>query len=298
MTTPVPLRALTRDQLAALAERYAEEVRTGCFALGEAAPGDRWHTRLHRDDQVDVWLISWPTSLNTELHDHGGSAGSFAVVSGELTEEVWTGCGMETRTWRAGETARFGPAYVHDVRNDLEDPAVSVHAYSPPLTQMHYYDIEDGELRRLATSWTDDPETVAPTYASVEHMLETARSTITRFTPQEAVAELAAGAHLVDIRPAFQRESDGVVPGAVLVERNHLEWRLHPTSDARLPFVTPGQKWIVLCNEGYTSSLAAASLVSLGIQAADVVGGIQAWKAAGLPVAIPGEPSASATRSA
>jgi rhodanese-related sulfurtransferase len=88
----------------------------------------------------------------------------------------------------------------------------------------------------------------------------------------------------VDIRPAWQRGEDGEVPGSLVVERNHLEWRLHPGSDARLPQAKVGTRWIVLCREGYASSLAAASLVSLGLPATDVDGGILAWRAAGLPV--------------
>lgn len=286
MTSPVPIRALSRDQLGALVERYAEQVRQGCIEV-ESAEDERWHVRLHRDDFADVWVISWPKNLNTELHDHGGSSGVFSVVEGVLTEEVWTGESLQSRTWSAGTTARFGPAYVHDVRNDRDEVAVSVHAYSPPLSQMHYYDIEDGELRRMATSWTDDPEAPAPAYASVEEMLGAARSTITRYTPVEAAAEIAAGAQLVDIRPAWQREIDGEVPGAIVIERNHLEWRVHPASDARLSIAVPGQRWIVMCTEGYTSSLAAASLVSLGVQAADIEGGVRAWTAAGLPT-VPG----------
>ena len=297
MTTPVPLRALSRDQLAALAERYADDVRRGCFEIGAGA-GERWHVRIHRDELVDVWLIAWPTSLNTELHDHGGSSGVFTVAQGVLTEDVWNGERLTSRTWHSGQTARFGPAYVHDVRNDRDQIAVSVHAYSPPLTRMNYYDIEDGEMRRLATSWTDDPETAAPEFSSVDDMLSAARATITRFTPQEAAAELSNGAHLVDIRPAWQRERDGEVPGAVIVERNHLEWRLHPESDARLSSVRPGQRWIVICTEGYTSSLAAASLVSLGLQAADIDGGIHAWAAAGLPVVAGPTPVEQVVRSA
>ena len=227
MTSTVSIPALTRDQLGALAERYAEQVRQGCFEVG-ASEGGRWHVRLHHDELADVWLIAWPQNLNTELHDHGGSSGVFTVVEGVLTEEVWTGETLRSRAWTSGETARFGPAYVHDVRNDRDDVALSVHAYSPPLSQMHYYDVEDGELYRLATSWTDDPETVAPAFSSVDDMLAVARSAITRYTPVEAAAELATGAHLVDIRPAWQRELDGEVPGSVVIERNHLEWRLQP----------------------------------------------------------------------
>ncbi|MFT4085741.1 MAG: rhodanese-like domain-containing protein [Gordonia sp. (in: high G+C Gram-positive bacteria)] len=121
-------------------------------------------------------------------------------------------------------------------------------------------------------------------------MLAASRAGIVRYRPHEAAAELARGALLVDIRPAWQREADGEIPGALVVERNHLEWRLHPGSDARLPHARPGQRWIVVCTEGYTSSLAAASLVSLGIQAADIDGGVRAWAAAGLPTVGGGTP--------
>jgi rhodanese-related sulfurtransferase len=77
--------------------------------------------------------------------------------------------------------------------------------------------------------------------------------------------------------------ADGEIPGSVVIERNHLEWRLHPGSGASLPLATDEQEWIVLCTEGYTSSLAAASLRSLGLDATDIVGGIHAWRRAGLP---------------
>ena len=95
------------------------------------------------------------------------------------------------------------------------------------------------------------------------------------------------GAMIVDIRPAWQREAAGEVPGSLIVERNHLEWRLHPTSDARIPLADTTERWVVYCTEGYTSSLATAALVSLGLDASDLIGGIHAWRAAGLPT-VPG----------
>lgn len=122
------------------------------------------------------------------------------------------------------------------------------------------------------------------TYASVDELLASARGDLERLDPLEAQARVAGGAIIVDIRPAWQRELDGEIPGSIIVERNHLEWRLHPSSGANLSVATPGQAWIVVCTEGYTSSLAAAALVSLGLPASDVVGGIHAWRAAGLPV--------------
>ena len=120
-------------------------------------------------------------------------------------------------------------------------------------------------------------------FGSVEELLADARSRLRRLIPTEAAAAVATGAWLVDIRPAWQRGRDGEVPGALICERNHLEWRLHPGSPARVPLARPGQRWIVLCAEGYTSSLAADALNSLGVPATDVVGGFAAWGGAGLP---------------
>ena len=121
---------------------------------------------------------------------------------------------------------------------------------------------------------------------SVEEMLARARARLSRLTPRQAHRAVAGGALLVDIRPAWQRASEGEVPGALLVERNHLEWRFDPECTARLPQATGYDvQVIVLCSEGYTSSLAADSLRSLGLRrATDVIGGFHAWAAAGLPV--------------
>jgi rhodanese-related sulfurtransferase len=121
-------------------------------------------------------------------------------------------------------------------------------------------------------------------FDSVDALLEDARARLNRLGPDEVAQAVAAGARLVDIRPAWQRAVAGEIDGSLIVERNHLEWRLHPSSPARLPWAQPGQRWIVVCAEGYTSSLAAAALVSLGIPATDLIGGIEAWRAAGLPL--------------
>jgi rhodanese-related sulfurtransferase len=120
---------------------------------------------------------------------------------------------------------------------------------------------------------------------SIDDLLAVARTRIARVTPHEAVDRIAAGALLVDIRPAAQRRQEGEVPGALVVERNVLEWRFDPSSDARLPEATGYDlEVIVLCSEGYTSSLAADALRSLGLwRSADVIGGFRAWAAASLP---------------
>lgn len=130
------------------------------------------------------------------------------------------------------------------------------------------------------------PSTGRPPGArSIDELLAEARSRLTRLSPTDAATRVADGALLVDIRPAAQRRQEGEVPGALVVERNVLEWRFDPASDARLPEATGYDvEVVVLCSEGYTSSLAADALRSLGLaRATDVVGGYRAWVAAGLP---------------
>ena len=120
----------------------------------------------------------------------------------------------------------------------------------------------------------------------IDRVLDDARTRLSRLAADEVPAALARGAVLVDIRPQAQRDHEGDVPAALVIERNVLEWRCDPTSDARLPeAVDDDVEWVVLCSEGYTSSLAAASLVELGLhKATDVVGGYHALKAEGVLV--------------
>ena len=125
-----------------------------------------------------------------------------------------------------------------------------------------------------------------PGSAGIDEILAAARARLRRLGPHEVRAATARGAILVDIRPAAQRAEFGEIPGAVVIERNVLEWRLDPRSDARLPVADRYDlDVIVTCQEGYTSSLAAASLQDLGLsRATDLAGGFAAWEAAGLPV--------------
>ncbi len=121
---------------------------------------------------------------------------------------------------------------------------------------------------------------------SIHEILAAARSRLNRLNPAQARRAIQDGALLVDIRPEAQRRSEGRVPGALIVERNVLEWRFDPRSEARLPQATGyHQRVIVMCSRGYTSSLAAASLQDLGLRyATDLDGGFHAWADAGLPV--------------
>jgi rhodanese-related sulfurtransferase len=119
---------------------------------------------------------------------------------------------------------------------------------------------------------------------SIDDILAAARAGLRRVDVHEAQAATGAGGLIVDIRPVEQRRRDGEVPGALVVDRNVLEWRLDPSSDHRIPAAArPDHLIMVLCNEGYASSLAAATLRELGLDATDVDGGFQAWRAAGLP---------------
>ena len=118
----------------------------------------------------------------------------------------------------------------------------------------------------------------------IDAILDAARAKLDRIEARDVPAALKRGALLVDIRPAAQRAREGDVAAALVIERNVLEWRCDPTSDARLPeAVGDDVEWLVLCSEGYTSSLAAAALRDLGLhRASDVVGGYQALKSAGV----------------
>jgi len=120
--------------------------------------------------------------------------------------------------------------------------------------------------------------------SSVDTFLDKARSGLSRVDPQEADRLRHQGALLIDIRPHADRAAEGEIPGALPVERIHLEWRLSPDSEWRLPGVTADSLVIVFCNEGYASSLAARDLRLLGLpRATDLVGGYRAWAGAGLP---------------
>lgn len=124
----------------------------------------------------------------------------------------------------------------------------------------------------------------------IERLLDSKRARLERLTPAEALVAQNEGALLVDTRPIVNRAAEGGIPGALVIDRNVLEWRLDPTSPDRVPEADSAHRHIVLfCNEGYASSLAAVQLQELGLaRATDLVGGFRAWRAAGLPVTEPG----------
>ena len=121
---------------------------------------------------------------------------------------------------------------------------------------------------------------------TIDEILDRARRRLNRVDAQQAAAELAGGALLIDTRTDPQRARQGEIPGALVIERNVLEWRLDPTSPWRIPQATDHEvRVMVICAQGFSSTLAALSLKDLGLRnAADVAGGFEAWQAAGMPV--------------
>jgi Cysteine dioxygenase type I len=187
LSRPSTLRAVpgpTRLRLADLLHitaRTADDVLSGRYdhvvPPGGVPTDDRWFARLHGDDEVDVWLISWVPGHRTELHDHGGSLGALTLLSGSLDEFRWDGETLRCRRLKAGDQAGFPLGWVHDVvwaptapgssvtspgatsPSKTQQPSLSVHAYSPPLTVMSYYEVTGQQrLRRKRTELTDQPE--------------------------------------------------------------------------------------------------------------------------------------------
>ena len=275
-------------------------------------PDVRWYLPLHRSNSCDVWLLAWERGQDTDWHDHGGSSGSFAVAEGSLVEQYRVPTGrLSRRRLPSGHAVAFGPGHVHDVAHGGESSATSIHAYSPPLVAMTYYTSTDYGLIARETVAIDGPEggrgrggadtALARASASaarlstdslptgapgIDDLLAEARSGLQRLRPEAAFAALTDGAALVDIRSLEQRIVEGEVPGAIIIGRNVLEWRLDPRSEARIPALARADmRIIVMCSQGYASTLAAASLRRIGLRdATDLEGGFQAWQAAGLPV--------------
>jgi hypothetical protein len=166
-----PTRLRLPDLLHAT-DRGADDVLRGRYdhllPPGGVPTDERWFTRLHGDDELDVWLISWVRGHPTELHDHGGSLGALTLLTGSLDEFRWDGEVLRRRRLDAGDQAAFPLGWVHDVVWAPTGPAsitvpaqptLSVHAYSPPLTAMSYYEVTPrSTLRRQRTELTDKPE--------------------------------------------------------------------------------------------------------------------------------------------
>lgn len=163
-TVSGPTRLRLPDLLR-ITDQGADDVLSGRYdhllPPGGIPTDDRWFTRLHSDDELDVWLISWVPGHATELHDHSGSLGALTLISGALNEFRWDGDRLTRRRLDAGDQAGFPLGWVHDVTRAPGEsaPALSVHAYSPPLTAMSYYEVTHRHtLRRVRTELTDTPE--------------------------------------------------------------------------------------------------------------------------------------------
>ncbi len=121
-------------------------------------PAHRYYVRLHSDSQVDVWLLTWLHDQSTDLHDHGSSAAAFTVVQGELREvRAAADSRLSIHRRQPGETTWVAPGVVHDVRHST-GPAISIHAYSPPLVTMTYYQAHRGRLKPIRTLDAASPE--------------------------------------------------------------------------------------------------------------------------------------------
>jgi rhodanese-related sulfurtransferase len=265
--------------------------------------GGRWYERLYHGSDYDIWVISLLPGQPTGFHDHGASSGAFVVATKFLEEHR---AGERTNVIRPGKTRAFGSDYAYDVRNASLAPAISIHAYSPPLKEMNEYELAGSQLvprervsgrdETLDREWrvqTRKPANRAGAL-SIEQVLSAARARLRRLTPDEVYEAVAkTESILVDIRPDSQRAIEGNIAGALVVDRNVLEWRFDPASSTRPTVVTNHDlQVIVFCSEGYTSRLAAASLKDLGLwRATDMVGGFHAWRATGLPVVPPGKAS-------
>jgi rhodanese-related sulfurtransferase/mannose-6-phosphate isomerase-like protein (cupin superfamily) len=298
-TTKSPAGAISRtpEELANIVSQFASS--DGWLDKVRLRADGRWYERLYHGPDYDIWVISWMPGQSTGFHDHGDSSGAFVVATGVLEEHR---PGEQTLLIHPDKPRAFGPDYAHDVRNVSLAPAVSIHAYSPPLSEMNEYELDGSRLvprerqseraEMLDQEWhVQRGKTALRTSAlSIEQMLSAARARLRRLSPRETYDAVAQSeAILVDIRPEGQRAIEGSISGALIVERNVLEWRFDPASSARLPIATDHDlQVIVFCSEGYASSLAAAALQNLGLcRATDIVGGFHAWRETGLPIVPP-----------
>jgi Cysteine dioxygenase type I len=238
-TTDNPLHAahsqLSPSELVGILEVFASKSSEWIGRVRLCAHHRRYE-RVYRGPHHDIWIISWLPGQSTGFHDHGNSAGAFMVATGFLEEQR---PGESAHALGVGHVRAFGPNYAHDVRNISLAPAVSIHAYSPPLEEMDEYQWEDDRLIPLASAAGNEAivqkwsiEAVRKDQLTIEQILSAARARLCRLSPRAAYEESAKGAALVDIRPVSQRTREGSIPGTQVVERNVLEWRLIQT---RLP---------------------------------------------------------------
>lgn len=280
-----------------LEETVAQEIAVRCIAKGQMVDGVRvgvYFSMETKDDEVMLRRIASNLSQSLRLTSHlfllassvtsvlEKKPPSSLIATGSSTDLVQramllisakfvgriTASSMETESLWGGQIADLGGT--------------------------SYDDIALWDVVRKSARQPIDPMRPPKGSIGIDQMLANARAKLQRITPEEAWGELrsneggseVAPAFLVDIRPEAQRKKFGGIHGALVIERNVLEWRLDPRSDARLSIADRYDlRVIVFCQEGYTSSLAAYSLQQLGLlNATDIVGGIEAWKLVGLPI--------------
>jgi predicted metal-dependent enzyme (double-stranded beta helix superfamily) len=151
---------LSLDELTSVLRCAVADARRWQSRLRLPEGDDRWWTLLSRDERVDIWLLSWLPGQGTNLHDHGPSAAAFTVVRGLLGEVRVNSRGLASTYWRRPDSVTWlAPGMVHDVAGAGVEPAVSIHAYSPPLREMNYYAPDPrGRLHMVRTVVTHEPE--------------------------------------------------------------------------------------------------------------------------------------------
>ncbi|MFI0859598.1 cysteine dioxygenase [Streptomyces smyrnaeus] len=169
---------LTPAQLAREVRRFASSSALWVSRIRFTTP-ERFYIRLAHSHTYEVWLLTWLPGQGTDIHDHGGASGAFSVVQGELTEGTFApGAVVPPKSWRlpTGGIRSFGPRHIHQVHNENDSPAVSIHAYSPALATMSYYRELPGEggielIRTSTVDSTDDLDALAhsPDLDSSDH---------------------------------------------------------------------------------------------------------------------------------
>jgi rhodanese-related sulfurtransferase len=207
-------------------------------------------------------------------------------VSGVLNETRWQHGRRETRSVRRGESVSVEQGVVHEVRAEGVE-AISLHVYAPPLARMEFF---DDQAERVLLVEPIDPtldavvvsrSPVGSSSEGLEAILDRARQRIApRMKPEDLSEAIAHGALVVDTRPKDLRLRDGELEGAIVIDRNVLEWRLDPVGTHRIREASdPDRLVVVVCDEGYASTLAAVGLLDLGRRnVTDLAGGYQAWK--------------------
>jgi rhodanese-related sulfurtransferase/mannose-6-phosphate isomerase-like protein (cupin superfamily) len=275
---------MSPETLLEMASGLAVVAEAGTFSL-ERHPDARTGLRVLATESYDVWVLRWSAGTAVSPHHHGDSDAAFVVSSGALKETRWLDGRREERrlTRRQGVTVERG--VVHDVEADVE--ALSVHVYSPPLARMAFFD-DRAEKVLLEEPVRSSHDVVivggSPIVAhsgGLETILEKARERISpRIEARDLAAAVDLGALVVDTRPADLRQRDGTLEGALVIERNVLEWRLDPYGSHRIQEASDADRPVILvCDEGYASSLAAVSLLDLGRRnVTDLKGGYRAWR--------------------